>query len=65
LQKAATTNSLLYQLSTIATCCNDAKIVYEEPTDSFQRIGEPTEAALLSMVEKVPRQAIYHVLGWN
>ncbi|KAJ3311073.1 hypothetical protein HDV04_004387 [Boothiomyces sp. JEL0838] len=47
------TNHALNELSHICATCNDAKIVYEEESDSFTRVGEPTEAALLSLVEKL------------
>ena len=37
----------------ICSTCNESQVVYDEHSDSFQRIGEPTEAALFSFVEKV------------
>ncbi|KAJ3206868.1 hypothetical protein HDU67_007886 [Dinochytrium kinnereticum] len=43
----------LNELATICALCNDAKVVFDEKTDSFQKIGEPTEAALKSLVEKL------------
>ncbi|KAK6092626.1 hypothetical protein MT418_007177 [Batrachochytrium dendrobatidis] len=43
----------LNELSHICAVCNDSKIVYDQPSDSFQKIGEPTEAALKALVEKL------------
>ncbi|KAJ3305050.1 hypothetical protein HDU76_005085, partial [Blyttiomyces sp. JEL0837] len=42
----------LYELLTVCSLCNDAKVVFDEKTESFQKIGEPTEAALKSLLEK-------------
>lgn len=38
-------------LASIATMCNDAEIVYKN--GEFERVGEPTEAALKVLVEKL------------
>jgi Ca2+ transporting ATPase len=43
----------LEELSTICSTCNDSKITYNAANDSFNRIGEPTEAALYTLVEKL------------
>ncbi|KAJ3106730.1 hypothetical protein HDU97_005656 [Phlyctochytrium planicorne] len=43
----------LNELATICALCNDSKVVFDEKTDAFQKIGEPTEAALKSLVEKL------------
>lgn len=51
--QASATYSMVSELGTIAACCNDAKIVYDEKLNQFNRIGEPTEAALLTLVEKL------------
>ncbi|KAJ3124139.1 hypothetical protein HK098_001365 [Nowakowskiella sp. JEL0407] len=45
-------NSTLNELMHVASLCNDSKLVYDQKSDTFQKIGEPTEAALKSMVEK-------------
>lgn len=37
----------------ICAVCNDAKIVYDAKEGSFSRVGEPTEAALSVLVEKL------------
>lgn len=44
---------VLNELSHICSLCNDSKIIYDEPLDTFQCIGEPTEAALKTLVEKL------------
>ncbi|KAJ3392610.1 hypothetical protein HDU84_003859 [Entophlyctis sp. JEL0112] len=47
-------NAVLNELLTISALCNDAKVVYDEKSDAYVKIGEPTEAALKSLVEKFP-----------
>ncbi|KAJ3166780.1 hypothetical protein HK101_011875 [Irineochytrium annulatum] len=42
----------LFELLNICAVCNDSKVVFDEKTNSYQKIGEPTEAALKSLVEK-------------
>jgi Ca2+ transporting ATPase len=37
----------------ISAICNDAKIAYNAETDAYANIGEPTEAALKVLVEKL------------
>ena len=49
----AISNPLLVQLSHIASTCNDSKVLYDEESETFTRLGEPTEAALVSLVEKL------------
>ena len=44
---------VLNELAHIACLCNDAKILYDEEVDQFQKLGEPTEAALRAVVEKL------------
>ncbi|TPX60051.1 hypothetical protein PhCBS80983_g02084 [Powellomyces hirtus] len=46
-------NSTLNELAHICALCNDSKITYDEETDQYQKIGEPTEAALRTLVEKL------------
>ncbi|KAI8816876.1 uncharacterized protein EV422DRAFT_607415 [Fimicolochytrium jonesii] len=46
-------NSALNELAHICTLCNDATITYDEETDQYQKIGEPTEAALKTLAEKL------------
>jgi len=46
-------NPVLKELSNIASLCNEAKIVYNADHDAFTNVGEPTEAALTVLVEKL------------
>ncbi|KAI8589143.1 hypothetical protein BDZ88DRAFT_507394 [Geranomyces variabilis] len=46
-------NSTLNELAHICALCNDSKIIYDEESDLYQKIGEPTEAALRTLVEKM------------
>ncbi|KAG9120004.1 hypothetical protein FRC07_004683, partial [Ceratobasidium sp. 392] len=41
------------RLAEISALCNDAKIVYNEEKSSYTNVGEPTEAALRVLVEKI------------
>ncbi|KAG6335156.1 hypothetical protein ID866_3940 [Astraeus odoratus] len=41
------------RLAEICAICNDAKIVYHPDKDSYGNVGEPTEAALKVLVEKL------------
>lgn len=45
--------SPLVRTAEIATLCNDSKVIYNAEKRSFQNIGEPTEAALKVLVEKI------------
>lgn len=48
-----TKNPVLTELSHIASLCNDSKIVYDQALNVFQKVGEPTEAAMKTLVEKM------------
>ena len=41
------------RLVSICAICNDAKIAYHADTDTYTNVGEPTEAALKVLVEKL------------
>ncbi|KIY51059.1 calcium-transporting ATPase [Fistulina hepatica ATCC 64428] len=41
------------RLAEISALCNDAKIVYHNDKDSYSNVGEPTEAALKVLAEKI------------
>ncbi|KAK4058862.1 hypothetical protein OIO90_000308 [Microbotryomycetes sp. JL221] len=41
------------RLAQIGSVCNDAKIAYNEDTGVYANVGEPTEAALKVLVEKI------------
>ncbi|CAE6460182.1 unnamed protein product [Rhizoctonia solani] len=43
----------LVRLAEISALCNDAMIVYNEEKDTYTNVGEPTEAALRVLVEKI------------
>ncbi|EAU88040.2 calcium-transporting ATPase [Coprinopsis cinerea okayama7 len=43
----------LQRLAEISSLCNDAKIVYHPDKDAYSNVGEPTEAALKVLVEKI------------
>ncbi len=46
-------NRCIDELATCCVLCNDAKITYDEGLDTFQKLGEATEAALKTLVEKI------------
>ncbi|KZO95232.1 Ca-transporting ATPase [Calocera viscosa TUFC12733] len=41
------------KLSEISSLCNEARVVYHEDKNSYSNVGEPTEAALKVLVEKL------------
>ncbi|BGP37892.1 hypothetical protein JCM10450v2_001828 [Rhodotorula kratochvilovae] len=55
--KVATAQTLsrpaVARLAQIASLCNDAKIAYSEDNGTYASVGEPTEAALRTLVEKI------------
>ncbi|CAG8738037.1 3054_t:CDS:2, partial [Gigaspora rosea] len=46
-------SSCINDLAKICALCNDSRISYDETTDSYSNVGEPTEAALKVLVEKL------------
>ncbi|KAH9952194.1 calcium-transporting ATPase [Amylocystis lapponica] len=44
----------LQRLAEISAICNDSKIVYHADKGSYSNVGEPTEAALKVLAEKLP-----------
>ena len=46
-------NPVLNQLSTVCSLCNEASVSFVEESDSFVRVGEPTEVALRVLAEKL------------
>jgi Ca2+ transporting ATPase len=46
-------SSPIQRLAEISSICNDAKIVYNSEKDAYSNVGEPTEAALKVLVEKI------------
>ena len=49
----AASNSCIRTLAEIAAVCNDSGLSYDPTTGSYSNIGEPTEAALRVLVEKL------------
>ncbi|OLY82235.1 Sarcoplasmic/endoplasmic reticulum calcium ATPase 3 [Smittium mucronatum] len=49
----AETNPLLQEISEVSTFCNMSSLSYDQELNSFKHIGEPTEASLKTMVEKL------------
>ncbi|KAF9009385.1 Ca-transporting ATPase [Cyathus striatus] len=43
----------IQRLAEIGSICNDAKIVYHADKDAYTNVGEPTEAALKVLAEKI------------
>ncbi|RCH88176.1 hypothetical protein CU098_003426, partial [Rhizopus stolonifer] len=48
-----TKDSVLHDIALVCSLCNDARIVYDDSNDTYACIGEPTEAALQVLVEKL------------
>ena len=49
----AASNSCVRLLAEIAAVCNDSGLCYDATTGDYSKIGEPTEAALRALVEKL------------
>ena len=49
----AATNACIRTLAEIAAVCNDSGLSYDAVTGDYSKIGEPTEAALRALVEKL------------
>jgi len=52
-EKSIVRNAPVNKLVEICAVCNDAKIAYNAESDSYANVGEPTEAALKVLVEKL------------
>lgn len=52
-EKREVRTAAVNKLVEISAVCNDAKISYNADTDSYTNLGEPTEAALKVLVEKL------------
>ncbi|KAK4687437.1 P-type Ca2+ transporter type 2A, partial [Tremellales sp. Uapishka_1] len=52
-EKTAVRTAPVDKLVEICAVCNDAKIAYNAETDTYANVGEPTEAALKVLVEKL------------
>ncbi|KAM0755315.1 calcium-transporting ATPase [Meredithblackwellia eburnea MCA 4105] len=49
----ALTAPAISQLAEVCSLCNDAEIAFKEDTGVYSNVGEPTEAALKVLVEKI------------
>ncbi|CAJ0755240.1 9015_t:CDS:10, partial [Entrophospora sp. SA101] len=47
------TNSCVNDLAQVCALCNDSRISYDDATSTYNNVGEPTEAALKVLVEKL------------
>ncbi|CEJ01628.1 Putative Calcium P-type ATPase [Rhizopus microsporus] len=45
--------SIIHDIALVCSLCNDSRIAYDESSDSYAAVGEPTEAALQVLVEKL------------
>ncbi|KAJ0121571.1 hypothetical protein J7T55_008735 [Diaporthe amygdali] len=66
-------STTIRQLSEVAALCNDAMLAYDSKSGAFSNVGEPTEGALRTLVEKVgpcaprnsaPEDRLHHASGW-
>ncbi|KAI3397892.1 hypothetical protein diail_10293 [Diaporthe ilicicola] len=66
-------SSTVRQLSEVAALCNDAMLAFDPKSGAFSNVGEPTEGALRTLVEKVgpcaprnsaPEDRLHHASGW-
>ncbi|KAI2614643.1 calcium-transporting ATPase sarcoplasmic/endoplasmic reticulum type [Hypoxylon fragiforme] len=67
------TSSTICQMSEVAALCNDARLMYDPRTSAFSNVGEPTEAALRVLVEKIgpcapansnPEDCVHYASAW-
>jgi Ca2+ transporting ATPase len=59
-ENLASTSSTIAQMIQVAAICNESRLSYDSKTGLYSNVGEPTEGALRSLVEKVgtPNAAI-------
>lgn len=50
---ASKKSKAIHELATICSLCNDSRITFDPKTETYQNVGEPTEAALQVLVEKL------------
>ena len=58
LENPAASSSTIRQLAEVAARCNAASLAHDVKTGAFSNIGEPTEAALRALVEKIGTDSI-------
>ncbi|CEJ54504.1 Putative Calcium-transporting ATPase sarcoplasmic/endoplasmic reticulum type [Penicillium brasilianum] len=52
-ENVASSSSTVAQLAEVSALCNAATLAYDAKSGTFSNIGEPTEAALRALVEKI------------
>ena len=52
-EAAAAKSTIVHQMAEISTLCNEANLSFDPQTKTYHNIGEPTEGALRTMVEKI------------
>ncbi|KAK4162153.1 hypothetical protein QBC43DRAFT_322481 [Cladorrhinum sp. PSN259] len=66
-------SSTLLQIAQVAALCNDARLDYQQNTNTYSNVGEPTEGALRVMVEKMgpcapsdchPKDRVHYASSW-
>ncbi|KAF2967275.1 hypothetical protein GQX73_g6297 [Xylaria multiplex] len=67
------TSSTINQMNEVAALCNDAQLMYDARSATFSNVGEPTEAALRVLAEKIGPQppadtksedCVHHASAW-
>ncbi|ORX58744.1 SERCA-type calcium-translocating P-type ATPase [Hesseltinella vesiculosa] len=53
-------SSAVRELTRVCSLCNDARIVYDQASNAYSNIGEPTEAALQVLVEKLGTDNVHY-----
>ncbi|KAI4867869.1 calcium-transporting ATPase sarcoplasmic/endoplasmic reticulum type [Hypoxylon rubiginosum] len=66
-------SSTIRQMNEVAALCNDARLMYDAKSGAFSNVGEPTEAALRVLAEKIgpcapahstPEDSVYYASSW-
>ena len=53
IENPAATSATVAQMTEVAALCNDAQLSYDSKTGTYNNVGEPTEGALRTLVEKI------------
>ncbi|KAI0389359.1 putative calcium P-type ATPase [Xylariaceae sp. FL0594] len=66
-------SSTIHQMNEVAALCNDAQLTYDARSATFSNVGEPTEAALRVLAEKIgpyappntnPEDCVHYASAW-
>ncbi|XXG94561.1 GTP-binding nuclear protein gsp1/Ran [Hypoxylon texense] len=66
-------SSTIRQMNEVAALCNDARLMYDARSGAFSNVGEPTEAALRVLAEKIgpcapahstPEDSVHYASSW-